>query len=89
MILLAYAQTLWLDTMPQVEESYAGLFAGRQLSGRAWLAQLPAEDRIAFSRLGHRACSLRGINWHAAGGRHRAKYAHRDWKGRYLPGIPF
>lgn len=85
MRLQAHAQTLWLASMPTIEESpHRGLFAGRQLAGSAWLAAQPAEDRAIFAALGRRALALRGVNWHRLGGQARAAAPIRDRRGRFM-----
>jgi hypothetical protein len=58
---------------------YPDLFRSRyDLSGKAWLRDIPAEDRLVFSRLGHMALRQRNVPLQHLGGKARipARCAH-------------
>ena len=87
-----YAETNWLadlvgacpETPPQV-----GLFNQRyelRGRGRLWLKALPADERKAFSELGHKKLREKGIDLQSLGGLTRHWHGKRDKRGRFVQG---
>jgi hypothetical protein len=87
-----YEERFWLadlyDPCP-LSTPQVGLFNQRyelRGRGRLWLKDLPADERKAFSELGHKRLREKGIDLQSLGGLTRHWHGKRDKRGRFVKG---